>query len=88
MLSNNNLSQEASTLTKWLVSIPSVAHAKGPALICQAIHDGLVEFPYFKKNKDKLNLIEHQDSNKSSVIALVKAMEEVSHKRTIVCDTS
>ena len=87
MLSNNNLSQEASTLTKWLVSIPSVAHAKGPALICQAIHDGLVEFPYFKKNKDKLHLIEHQDSNKSSVIALVKAMEEVSQTIVLLCDT-
>ena len=87
MLSNNNLSQEASTLTKWLVSIPSVAHAKGPALICQAIHDGLVEFPYFKKNKDKLHLIEHQNSNKSSVIALVKAMEEVSQTIVLLCDT-
>ena len=87
MLSNTNLSKEAATLTKWLVSIPSVAHAKGPALICQAIHDGLVEFPYFKKHKDKLNLIEHQDSAKSSVIALVKAMEEVEETIVLLCDT-
>ena len=40
---NTNLAQEATTLTKWLISIPSVAHAKGPALISQAIYEGLSE---------------------------------------------
>ena len=87
MLSNTNLSKEAATLTKWLVSIPSVAHAKGPALICQAIHDGLAEFPYFKKHNDKLHLIEHKDSTKSSVVALVKALEEVEETIVLLCDT-
>ena len=48
MFYSTNLSREASTLTKWLVSIPSVAHAKGPSLINQAIYEGLREFPVMK----------------------------------------
>ena len=87
MLSNTNLSKEAATLTRWLVSIPSVAHAKGPALICKAIYDGLSEFPYFKKNSENLTLISHGESGKSSVVALVRAMDTVDDTIVLLCDT-
>lgn len=101
MLFSKNLSKEASTLTKWLVSIPSVAHAKGPSLINQAIYEGLREFPYFKNHQEHLTLITHDDGtyddefaaaqarrhSKSSVVALVKSLEEVSDTLVLLCDT-
>ena len=98
MFYSTNLSREASTLTKWLVSIPSVAHAKGPSLINQAIYEGLREFPYFKNHPEHLSLIPHVDANfddedlpprhtKSSVVALVKSLEEVSDTLVLLCDT-
>ena len=98
MFYSTNLSREASTLTKWLVSIPSVAHAKGPSLINQAIYEGLREFPYFKNHPEHLSLIPHVDTNfddedlpprhtKSSVVALVKSLEEVSDTLVLLCDT-
>ena len=98
MFYSTNLSREASTLTKWLVSIPSVAHAKGPSLINQAIYEGLREFPYFKNHQEHLTLIPHVDANfddenisprstKSSVVALVKSLEEVSDTLVLLCDT-
>ena len=77
MLFNTNLSNEAAILTKWLVSIPSVAHAKGPSLITKAIYDGLGEFPYFKNHADHLNLIAHEESSKSSIVALVKSFDAI-----------
>ena len=98
MFYSTNLSKEASTLTKWLVSIPSVAHAKGPSLINQAIYEGLREFPYFKNHQNHLTLIAHDDGSysqadlarphsKSSVVALVKSLEEVSDTLVLLCDT-
>ena len=101
MLFSKNLSKEASTLTKWLVSIPSVAHAKGPSLINQAIYEGLREFPYFKNHQEHLTLITHDNGtyddefaaaqarrhSKSSVVALVKSLEEVSDTLVLLCDT-
>ena len=98
MFYSTNLSKEASTLTKWLVSIPSVAHAKGPSLINQAIYEGLREFPYFKNHQEHLTLIPHVDTTfddeeitprhtKSSVVALIKSLEEVSDTLILLCDT-
>ena len=87
MLFNTNLSREATTLTKWLVSIPSVAHAKGPSLITKAIYDGLREFPYFKEHGEHLYLVPHLESEKSSVVALVKSFEPVSDTLVLLCDT-
>lgn len=82
---NTNLAQEAITLTKWLISIPSVAHAKGPALISQAIYDGLKEFPYFKNHPEYLFLQEHTTSEKSSVVALVKGIADVQDTLVLLC---
>lgn len=87
MLFNTNLSNEAAILTKWLVSIPSVAHAKGPSLITKAIYDGLGEFPYFKNHADHLNLIAHEESSKSSIVALVKSFDAIEDTLVILCDT-
>lgn len=87
MLFNTNLSNEAAILTKWLVSIPSVAHAKGPSLITKAIYDGLGEFPYFKNHVDHLNLIAHEESSKSSIVALVKSFDAIEDTLVILCDT-
>ena len=87
MLFNTNLSNEAAILTKWLVSIPSVAHAKGPSLITKAIYDGLGEFPYFKNHTDHLNLIAHEESSKSSIVALVKSFDAIEDTLVILCDT-
>lgn len=84
---NTNLAQEATTLTKWLISIPSVAHAKGPALISQAIYDGLSEFPYFKNHPEHLTLQAHQNSSKSSVVALVKGLDDVQDTLVLLCQT-
>ncbi|WP_320598430.1 hypothetical protein [Anaerobiospirillum succiniciproducens] len=74
-------------MTKWLVSIPSVAHAKGPSLITKAIYDGLGEFPYFKNHADHLNLIAHEESSKSSIVALVKSFDAIEDTLVILCDT-
>lgn len=87
MLFNTNLSNEAAILTKWLVSIPSVAHAKGPSLSTKAIYDGLGEFPYFKNHADHLNLIAHEESSKSSIVALVKSFDAIEDTLVILCDT-
>ena len=87
MLFNTNLSNEAAILTKWLVSIPSVAHAKGPSLITKAIYDGLGEFPYFKNHANHLNLIAHEESSKSSIVALVKSFDAIEDTLVILCDT-
>ena len=84
---NTNLAQEATTLTKWLISIPSVAHAKGPALISQAIYEGLSEFPYFKNHPEHLTLQAHENSAKSSVIALVKGLDDVQDTLVLLCHT-
>ncbi|MGN8893250.1 hypothetical protein [Anaerobiospirillum succiniciproducens] len=81
------MSNEAAILTKWLVSIPSVAHAKGPSLITKAIYDGLGEFPYFKNHADHLNLIAHEESSKSSIVALVKSFDAIEDTLVILCDT-
>lgn len=82
-----NLAQETATLTKWLVSIPSVTHAKGPALISQAIYNGLSEFPYFKNHPEFLTLQEHEGNAKSSVVALVKGLNNVQDTLVLLCHT-
>ena len=50
-----NLKEEATTLTKWLVSIPSISGTRGESIAIRAIYDGLTEFPYFRAYPDNLH---------------------------------
>lgn len=68
-----DLTQEAATLTKWLIGIPSVTGTAGEAVAVKAIYDGLMEFPYFKRHPEHLHYIPHEDQKNSSLMALVKA---------------
>ncbi len=68
-----DLTQEAATLTKWLIGIPSVTGTAGEAVAIKAIYDGLMEFPYFKRHPEHLHYIPHEDQKNSSLMALVKA---------------
>lgn len=86
MLLNTNLSTAATTLTRWLVSIPSVSQNKGTSVITQSIYEGLGEFPYFKQHPEHLILVPHADGAKSSVVSLVKALDNIEDTLVLLCD--
>ncbi len=68
-----DLSDDAITLTNWLVAIPSVSGTKGEAVIIKAIYDGLCDFNYFKKNKDLISYISYDNEKSASITALVRS---------------
>lgn len=68
-----DLSDDAITLTNWLVAIPSVSGTKGEAVIIKAIYDGLCDFNYFKKNKDLISYISYDTEKSASITALVRS---------------
>ncbi len=68
-----NLKEEAQTLTKWLVSIPSVSLTRGESIAIRAIYDGLLEFPYYREHPDSLHYVGHEDQQNSSLVAFLKA---------------
>lgn len=82
----DTLEKEAITLTKWLVSIPSVAHTRGQQIIIQAIYDGISSFTYFQNNKDNLHYISHDDQQNSSLIAVIEAKEPTQNTILLVCN--
>lgn len=86
MLLNSNLSTAATTLTKWLVSIPSVSQTKGNSFITQSIYEGLSEFPYYKQHPQHLIQVPHADGTKSSIVALVKAIDEIEDTLVLLCN--
>lgn len=86
MLLNTNLSTAATTLTKWLVSIPSVSSTKGSSVITQSIYEGLGEFPYFKQHPEHLVLVPHQNDSRASIVALVKTIENIQDTLVLLCD--
>lgn len=86
MLLNTNLSTAATTLTKWLVSIPSVSSTKGSSVITQSIYEGLSEFPYFKQHPEHLVLVPHQNDSRASIVALVKTIENIQDTLVLLCD--
>lgn len=80
---NDNIFDEISLLSNWLVSIPSISNTKGESVIIKAIYDGLSDFNYFKENKDNLSFITHEDQKNSSILALVENKEKLC-KKTII----
>lgn len=80
-----NLKEEATTLTKWLVSIPSISGTRGESIAIRAIYDGLTEFPYFRAYPDNLHYVSHEDQKNSSIIGLVKAYDKTQDTIIILC---
>lgn len=80
-----DLSNEAITLTKWLVSIPSVSRSKGVAVAIKAIFDGIGEFGYFKKFPNNLSFITHKDQQNNSLIAYIQAPNNIKNTLLLIC---
>ncbi len=81
-----NLKEEASTLTRWLTSIPSITASRGQSVAVRAIYDGLSEFTYFRKNKGNLHYISHEDQKNSSLMGFIEAYDETKDTLLILCN--
>ncbi len=87
MLELTNFREEAITLAKWLIAIPSITGTNGEAVIIKAVYEGLSEFRYFREHRDNLRLVSHADGKNHSIIALVQPNPEIRDTLVVLCDT-
>lgn len=88
MLEQNSFKEEALTLVKWLIAIPSVSGTAGENIIINAVYEGISEFSYFRKHPHNLRYIQHPDGINHSIIALVKnSQKEIRDTVIIQCST-
>ncbi|MBO5567144.1 MAG: hypothetical protein J5934_07995 [Succinivibrio sp.] len=87
MFELENFKEEAITLTKWLVAIPSITGTPGESVVIKAIHEGFKEFKYFKQNPDDLIYIKHADLKNRSLMAFIKAEGSITDTLVLMCST-
>ncbi|MBO6259042.1 MAG: hypothetical protein J6M93_06900 [Succinivibrio sp.] len=88
MLDHIPFKEEAQTLVKWLIAIPSISGTAGENILINAVYEGISEFNYFRKHPHNLRYIQHSDGTNHSIIALVKSSKnEVRDTIIIQCNT-
>ncbi len=90
MLEIKNFKEEAVSMLKWLISIPSITRTKGECEIIEAIFQRLNDLDYFKKNPSHIRFIPHQNDINHSILAFIQAKNLTSNTLVILCnvDTS
>ncbi len=73
MLESKLFQEEAVSVLKWLVSMPSITRTSGEDAISIAIFQNLRNLDYFKHHFEHLRFVTHQDEHKHSLLALLKA---------------
>ena len=87
MLDSKTFKEEASTLTKWLISIPSITGTKGEEDAPKAVYEALSSFGYFRNHLGNLHYIPHTDQKLHSVIALVKIDNITRDTLVVLCNS-
>lgn len=87
MLELKNFKEEAVSMLKWLISIPSITRTKGECEIAEAIFQHLKDQNYFKKNPSHIRYIPHQNEINHSILAFVQAKNSTPNTLVILCNT-
>ena len=72
MLEIKNFKEEAISVLKWLIAIPSITRTSGESRIIEAIHKSISDFTYFKNHGEHLRYVTHSDHQNHSILAFVR----------------
>lgn len=87
MFEFKDFKQQATELTKWLISIPSITGTLGEDNAVKAVFDTLSGYSYFRHHREYLHYIPHLDQKNHSLLALVKVDEETRDTLAVLCQT-
>ncbi len=87
MLEIKNFKEEAISVLKWLIAIPSITRTSGESRIIEAIHKSISDFTYFKNHGEHLRYVTHSDHQNHSILAFVRRDLITTETLVVLCNS-